>query len=200
MTKSQSTVECATLAQQHCLLQDGKQQLKQTDTNNYLPQEQDDQTPSALSTIAILRRHTMYDSLVLVKRFNPLLGTYNLEFPTTFQNAQSSQQHQKQNNLCSNNIGQDCCATKLVSVYLDDDDPMYLCNSNSTKNKSDILKFCEDEIVYVPMNGLMSRLENYDKVGITIDSRVYAFAIGLKTADQFMTSSSMKELHESPPQ
>lgn len=157
---------------------------------------------TTLSTIAILRRLAMYDSLVLVKRYRACINGYTLEFPTS--NLSTNQPNTNDN---ANNIQiqqqqqaheQDCRKTKLVSMYLDGDDPVYL-NQEEKRKDSCLCSPDQGEIVYVPMNGLMARLDNYDRHGVSIDSRVYAFAMGLKTAEIFMTSSSMKEIQETPP-
>lgn len=150
---------------------------------------------SALSTIAILRRHPMYDSLVLVKRYRACLNGHTLEFPTSdVTNRHTAMQMQTPAAVTKDH--EDCCKTKLVSVYLDGDDPIYQCQERRGKTG---IPSPEGEMVYVPMNGLLDRLDNYDRHGVSIDSRVYAFAMGLKTAEKFLTTSSMKEIQETPP-
>lgn len=134
-------------------------------------------------TIAIMRRHTMYDSLILVKQHRPDRKGYSLEFPTN--SNQKAAKSQSEN--------RETCKTKLTSVYLDGDDPMYLNVAESNG-----LNFENYEIVHVPLNGLLFRLDNYEKSGITVDGQVYAFALGLKTADKFLKSGSMKEIQETP--
>lgn len=145
----------------------------------------------SLSTIAILRRHPMYDSLVLVKKFRPSINGHILELPTSELNNGKQRKEGNEQNERTN----ECSRTKLISVYLDGDDPIYQSEQERYSNKM------EDgcELVYVPMNGLIDRLDNYDKQGVAIDSRVYAFAMGLKTAEKFLTSSAMKEIQETPP-
>lgn len=177
---------------------------------------------SPQSTIAILRRHPMYDSLVLVKKYRPCLDGYILEFPTSYTgNASASKpsdQTQTQeasprrtssteyDSILGEAYDAGCGRTKLVSVYLDGDDPIYQhklkqqngaggCNGGNGNGE----QHESGEVVYVPINGLLHRLNNYDKLGISIDSRVYAFAMGLKTAERFLTSSAEKEVQEAPP-
>lgn len=140
------------------------------------------ESASALSTIAILRRHPMYDSLMLVKRFRSSLNKYTLEFPTSGVSNEKKQP------------AADCCKTKLVSLYLDGDDPMYQCQENKCHNKLS----SGEEMVYVPMNGLLDRLDAYERLDVAIDDKVYAFAMGLKTAEKILTYSSMKEIQEAP--
>lgn len=178
-------IRCDVKAEYNGLTHDHLMINKQDETNVTTNSQQENQNnASALSTIAILRRNPMYDCLILQKRYRACLSGYTLEFPTS--NATSKH----------NSKEQDCCKTKLVSVYLDGDDPIYQCQERKSKHG---LLSPEGEIVYVPMNGLLARLDNYDRHGVSIDSRVYAFAMGLKTAEKFLTTSSMKEIQETPP-
>lgn len=193
MTREEVSVEYAGMTHDHLMM--NKQDIPQNQTNttnsNTMPTQENYNTVDALSTIAILRRHPMYDSLVLVKRYRECLNGYTLEFPTS--DVTNGKQQQQKTSPSEKN----CCKTKLVSVYLDGDDPIYQCQER--KNTSRGLSSPEGEIVHVPMNGLLNRLDNYDRHGISIDSRVYAFAMGLKTAEKFLTTSSMKEIQETPP-
>lgn len=170
------------------------------DNNIKTKQQPLDNSFDSLSTITILHRHPMYDSLVLIKKYKTCLKGYSLEFPTSDVNSK----HQSSNNYEneSNCMDKNCCKSKLVSLYLDGDDPIYqssLENRNVQKEKKNGLLSPEGEIVHVPINGLLERLNNYDRHGISIDSRVYAFAMGLKTAEKFLSTSSIKELQETPP-
>lgn len=106
-----------------------------------------------------------------------------------------------------------CRRRQLVSRFLDGDDPMYQspCAAQSGPLESILLsnpsgpfavqyddKGSVCELVHVPINGLLDRLKNYNESGIAVDSRVYAFAMGLKTAERILTTNSMKELQETP--
>lgn len=144
---------------------------------------------TALSTIAILRRHPMYDCLVLVKRYRACLNGYTLEFPTSERADSQNQSPSSKNSHCSR--------TKLVSICLDGDDPIYQCQEKNCKNNN--LSAQDGDLVYVPMNGLIDRLDGYGRRGISVDGRVYAFAMGLKTAERILRTDSMKEVQETPP-
>lgn len=204
MTREEVKVEFTGLTHDHLMI--NKQELNQQQavksnngidtTNNHSPtiENQQQNIQSALSTIAILRRHPMYDSLVLKKRFRACLNGYTLEFPTT--DIKSNITKQNNNHQHQSKEPKECCKTKLVTVYLDGDDPIYQCQEKRGCNS---LLPAEEEVVYVPINGLLDRLDNFDRHGVSIDSRVYAFAMGLKTAEKFLTTSSMKEIQETPP-
>lgn len=109
-----------------------------------------------------------------------------------------------------------CRRRQLVSRFLDGDDPIYQspCTAPSGPLENILLsnpqhpsgpfavqyddKGSVCELVHVPINGLLDRLKNYNESGIAVDSRVYAFAMGLKTAERILTTNSMKELQETP--
>lgn len=138
-------------------------------------------------TIAILRRHTMYDSLILVKRrAQGRSNAYVLEFPTSFLNDHNQNDPTYNENEIKIPDNEN---TKIITLYLNGDDPMHI---NGARAKG--LDLEQKEVVHVPLNGLLTRLKAYEQAGISVDNRVYAYAIGLKTADQFFKSSSMKEI------
>lgn len=190
-----------------------------------------DQESATCSTIAILRRHPMYDCLVLVKKYRACLGGYVLEFPETEQDLddcnggdrssttnQENQSIEEQQTEFSPNR---CNRRKLVSRFLDGDDPIYsqpvgelptgsgqgLCRRPTSDYLAGLVstlgRQTDDrgsigELVHVPINGLLDRLKNYTQSGLAVDGRVYAFAMGLKTAERFLTTSAMHELQETP--
>lgn len=185
MTREEVKLEYAGIAHDHLSVNKSSVDNQTIEANkSRMANAMSNQHESALSTIAILKRHPMYDSLILVKRYRDCLKGYTLEFPTSDVTQQAKENSKS------------CCKTKLVSLYLDGDDPIYQCQQG--KGKNDLLS-TGGETVYVPMNGLMDRLDSYERHGISIDSRVYAFAMGLKTAEKFMTISSVKEIQETPP-
>lgn len=179
----------------------------------------------ACSTIAILKRHTLYDSLVLVKKYRSCLEGYVLEFPSL--SCEESGDSKENSSICNRR--------KLVSRYLDGDDPWLDsyqpqmkatdCSEAGLATPSDlptnVIKSMElrqsaigpvlnaypqqiddlnqlCDLVHVPINGLMDRLRDYTESGISVDSKVYAYAMGLKTAERFLTNGSMREINEAP--
>lgn len=228
------------------------------------------QINSHCSAIAILKRHPMYDCLILVKKYRDCLGGYSLEFPVdktreheripTNESAHHhhDQKHESESEAASERevhqpqqvppltVRRNCNQRRLVSRFLDGDDPMYRAVFLSPRNSSS-LSLASDQgsnnapgqqhtddgevsaqvnvseqpqqlseeftlpfmsqiddrgeqcnLVHVPINGLLDRLESYTRNGVAVDSRVYAFAMGLKTAERMMTTKSMKELQETP--
>lgn len=248
-------------------------------------------TDELCSAISILKRHPKYDCLVLVKKYRRCLDGYALEFPidrireseriptneSAKHNTLAGQDEQEGENKPQDKIDgprgggnslSACSQRRLVSRFLDGDDPMYSpallytmsshsisalqdtsdddssssslrrqpqqqhvqfqqqaseANGNQAgagadddstiMNETDqvtvecvevpFMKQIDDkgeqcDLVHVPVNGLLDRLELYTRNGIAVDSRVYAFAMGLKTAERMMTTKSMKELQETP--
>ena len=186
-------------------------------SNNRLPISDNDELKNTCSAIAILRRHPMYDCLMLVKKYRACLNGYSLEFPAD---------RVQEDEVTDSEIGDSaqpataCNRHRLVSRFLDGDDPMFQAccvgstsagsensQSQSTQETDSIVtpfmaqvddKGDTCELVHVPINGLLDRLEGYTRTGVAVDSRVYAFAMGLKTAERIMTTKSMKELQETP--
>lgn len=54
-------------------------------------------------------------------------------------------------------------------------------------------EFDDIEIILLPINGLLDRLHEFCKKGTIVDSRVYAFAIGLKKGERLSQCSSKPE-------
>lgn len=176
------------------------------------------------STIAILRRHPMHDSLVLVKKFRACLNACALEFPTSLtcwsEASDASQCGDGEENNASLPRQRACCG-KLVSRFFDGDDPIEQGHLATATGNGNIdlaaiqqqqepqmpdaalpAQFDERgepcELVMVPINGLLDRLKNYTAANVAVDSRVYSFAMGLKTAERILTTSALKELQEAP--
>lgn len=210
----------------HALLDPQNQKDPEQMTSNKTLSETRKTTHHDCSTIAILRRHPMYDCLVLVKKFRNCLNGYSLEFPagglTTEEQLMSADEEDDDDGEHDDNedssvqkrAQKSCGRRKLVSRFLDGDDPMYqscCVNANCPENGTtcgEVLRLplelqSDDrgdtcELVHVPINGLLDRLKNYTRSGLAVDSRVYAFAMGLKTAERILTTNSMKELQETP--
>lgn len=111
--------------------------------------------------------------------------------------------------LCDNKL-------KLVSLIIDGDDPikndlLNQCSSGAASscsddddsgiNKHECTNECLDdiEVIPVPINGLLDRLNEYSRRNVVVDSRVYAFAIGLKKGEK-MAAQALKgeqvEMHQ----
>ncbi|XP_054158768.1 ADP-sugar pyrophosphatase-like [Oppia nitens] len=170
-------------------------------------QQSTEDTVSVLS-IAILRQHIRCDCLLLIKQYRPTLKAYALEFPAkivehTAIDEKSDEESDEETGEVAiedieNNTGYkstdihhispetaldpELCDGKvrLVSLVVDGDDPIKNGFINGHHNE----KHTEIEVHQVPINGLLDRLNEYSKRGIVVDSRVYAFAIGLKKGEK----------------
>ncbi|KAI2802620.1 hypothetical protein RDWZM_009997 [Blomia tropicalis] len=111
--------------------------------------------------------------------------------------------------LCDNKL-------KIVSMVIDGDDPirnnffsnlMTDCSSTNSLSSNDdhsngtnsnghvCSNQCLDdvEVIPVPINGLLDRLNEYSRRNIIIDSRVYSFAIGLKKGEKLAAAALKAE-------
>jgi hypothetical protein len=114
--------------------------------------ENSDQDDGLCSAIAILKRHPMYDSLVLVKKYRRCLGGYSLEFPidrvrepelAPTNESAHHQQHQQQVAQEELNAREEslasrakCGRRRLVTRFLDGDDPMLRAAFLALRNSS----------------------------------------------------------------
>lgn len=102
--------------------------------------------------------------------------------------------------------------TKLVSLLIDGDDPLQQLhpakclseshggNGNSSAKLGDSGHGHGDiiEVLQVPVNGLLDRLKEYANQGLIIDTRVYAFAIGLKKGERMAIAQFVPEEEMQP--
>ena len=89
---------------------------------------------------------------------------------------------------------------QFVSLTIDADDPLQSANCNNNNQSHDRSNGSHGDIVdvlKVPVNGLLERLERYHEAGYIIDSRVIAFAIGLKQGANLLKAEAVIE-NESP--
>ncbi|RWS24748.1 ADP-ribose pyrophosphatase-like protein [Leptotrombidium deliense] len=188
-------------------VQEGIQRTRKS-TSNALGQRN-------VCTIGILKRQIMCDSLVLVKQYRAPLKAYTLEFPARVIEPQGANPNFE--DIINREIEDDTGYTstdikhispltaldpvRLVSLLIDGDDPLQHPSPKSLSTDSD----SEDnnnghgqvvEVLQVPINGLLDRLNEYSKQGLVVDSRVYAFAIGLKKGEKLALSLVVPPMQE----
>ena len=86
-----------------------------------------------------------------------------------------------------------------MSLNIDADDPLQhpRCNNNNQSiggnegAHGDIV-----EVLKVPVSGLLDRLEQFDNQGIVVDSRVYAFAVGIQKGARLLQQGTAFEPEE----
>lgn len=85
---------------------------------------------------------------------------------------------------------------QFVSLNIDGDDPLQntrFKNNNQTAGGNHGAHGDIVEVMKVPIVGLLERLEQYDKQGMVIDSRVVAFAIGLQKGTNLLQPETILE-------
>jgi hypothetical protein len=169
-----------------------------------------------LCTIAVLRKQIMCDSLVLVKQYRAPLKAYTIEFPATVLDNTATPTKLAAKEIADDtgyssvvvkyispltSLEPDISDGKLqfVSLNIDGDDPMqhpHCQNNNQSVGGNygahgDIV-----EVIQVPIDGLLDRLEQYDRRGIIVDSRVVAFAIGLEKGAKLLRPETVVETEQ----
>jgi len=169
-----------------------------------------------LCTIAVLRKQIMCDSLILTKQYRAPLKAYTIEFPARVIDHTSPQdlaaQEVEDDTGYSNSVIQyispftslepDISDGKLqfVSLTIDGDDPMAqprCSNNNQSQDDNNGAHGDIVEVLKIPINSLIDRLEKYNQMGYVIDSRVYAFSIGLQRGANLLRAEQVLE-SESP--
>ncbi|XP_055929155.1 ADP-sugar pyrophosphatase-like isoform X2 [Argiope bruennichi] len=146
--------------------------------------------PDCVGSLAVLRRLLKYDCLILVKQYRPALKKYTLELPAGVVEPNEKPDETAIREL-KEETGYICSGVKHISPLTALDAGL----SNSTMKvvtlevNGDIVenhhpKQCDHdcniiEVLHIPVDELLTRLNEYSEQGIIIDSRVYCFAIGL---------------------
>jgi len=172
------------------------------------------QTDTTMCTIAVLKRQIRCDCLLLVRQYRAPHQRYTIEFPATVLNCRdtlndqfiverANREIQDDTGYTSTTIKHVSPATamdaditdgkvRLVSVSIDGDDPLQHASPANTfsfeSGHGHIV-----QLLQLPLNGLLDRLAQFSEYDI-IDSRVYAFAMGLQEGEKIAYSNmQMKE-------
>ncbi|XP_054721691.1 ADP-sugar pyrophosphatase-like isoform X2 [Uloborus diversus] len=150
----------------------------------------DDGTPDCVGSLAVLRRLLKYDCLILVKQYRPALKRYTLELPAGLVDPlekaeQTAIRELKEETGYTGSVvkhispltaldpGLSSCTMNVVTLEVNGDavENHYPQQSNHDEDQLDV--------IHIPINELLPRLNEYSEQGLIIDSRVYCFAIGL---------------------
>ncbi|XP_051007310.1 ADP-sugar pyrophosphatase [Acomys russatus] len=148
----------------------------------------------AVSIIPVLQRTLHYECIVLVKQFRPPMGGYCLEFPAGLIDDGESPEAAALRELeeetgykgdvaeCSPAVcmdpGLSNCTTHVVTVTINGDDAQNV----RPKPKPGDGEFVE--VISLPKNDLLTRLDALvAEEHLTVDARVYAYALALKHAN-----------------
>nr|XP_022302166.1 ADP-sugar pyrophosphatase-like isoform X1 [Crassostrea virginica] len=144
----------------------------------------------AVGIIAILKRMLKFDCIVLVIQYRPPMKCCTVEFPAGLVDAGESPEKAALRELYEEtgytasvkhvtpaicfDPGVGNTTVQLVSVEIDGDDE----KNQNPEQKTDESEFIE--VVRVPLNDLIERLNEYSSNGYSVDSRVYSYALGLQ--------------------
>jgi len=146
--------------------------------------------PDCVGTLAVLRRLLKYDCLILVKQYRPALKQYTLELPAglcdpTEKPYETAMRELKEETgymtnavkhtspLTALDPGLSRSTMKVVTLEVNGDQ----IENHFPKQRPQDAGLIE--VVHIPINELLTRLNDYSEQGYVIDSRVYCFAIGL---------------------
>jgi 8-oxo-dGTP pyrophosphatase MutT (NUDIX family) len=171
---------------------------------------------TTMATIAVLKRQIRCDCLLLVRQFRAPVGKYTIEFPATVVDGQGSldtvvqaanreiQDETGYTSTTFKHISPDTAMdadvtdgmVKLVSVSIDGDDPLqHAAPANTFSFESGHGHIVQ--LLQLPLNGLLERLRALAEQDV-IDSRVYAYAMGLQEGEKIAISNMLakEELNE----
>ena len=151
-----------------------------------------DATVDGVDMLAIIKKTGLDDQLILVKQFRPPMGGYTLEFPAGLLDPsetlgecavrelrEETGYHGSvlslESAVCMD-PGTSNCATSMVRVLVDGEDPRNVKPEASNAHEEG--EFIE--VITLPLTGLLQKLQEIAKSpNVTVDSRVYTFALGL---------------------
>lgn len=144
----------------------------------------------AVGIIAILKRMLKFDCIVLVLQYRPPMKCCTVEFPAGLVDAGESPETAAVRELYEEtgytasvkhvtpalcfDPGLGNTTVQLVTVEIDGNDE----KNQNPQQKTEESEFIE--VVLIPVDDLLQRLDDYAKSGYSVDSRVYSYALGLQ--------------------
>lgn len=147
-------------------------------------------TTDAVVSIPILRRTLYYDCTILVKQYRPPMKKYTIEFPAGLLDANETVEqcalrelkeetgyngtvkHVSPVTALDPGIGD--ATAQFVTIEVDGD---FKENQNPVAHQDDG-EFIE--VLVVPFDDLLAKLNEYAAAGLIVDSRIYSYAIALE--------------------
>ncbi|XP_013400637.1 ADP-sugar pyrophosphatase isoform X2 [Lingula anatina] len=144
----------------------------------------------AVVIMPVLKRLLKYDCVVLVKQYRPPMKCCTIEFPAGLIDAGESPEETAVRELeeetgytgkikhispvtCLDpGIGN--CTVCIATAEIDGDDPV----NKKPKAKLDDSEFIE--VISIPVNELLERLNEFAKQDVVVDARVYTYAVAIK--------------------
>ncbi|XP_067683747.1 ADP-sugar pyrophosphatase-like [Haliotis asinina] len=144
----------------------------------------------AVFVIPILKRTLKYDCVVLVKQYRPPMKAYTLEFPAGLVDKGETPEETAVRELHEEtgysgkvkHISPVTCldpgigntSVRVVTVEIDGDEDI----NTSPKPRLEETEFID--ILVVPMEELLNKLNEMARTGVVIDSRVYTYAVAME--------------------
>ncbi|XP_077869743.1 ADP-sugar pyrophosphatase-like isoform X2 [Saccoglossus kowalevskii] len=138
----------------------------------------------AVCIVAILKRLLHYDCIVLVKQYRPPMKCYTVEFPAGLLDPNESiedtaKRELKEETGYTGKVRHSGLAQ--ITIHIDGDDPINKKPTQRTEDGEFI------EVLHVPVYDLLKKLQVLSKEDdIVIDSRVYAYALGLSQSYELL--------------
>ena len=172
----------------------------------YVNKNPDKSVPDSVQVIALLKRNLHHNCIVLVQQFRPPVGCFSIEFPAGLIDAKDEnvgdaalrELHEETGytgvvtdgeyleHPVSLDPGCETSTITTVHVTIDGDDPKNI-DCVQHLDEAEFIK-----VLLVPVRELLTRLNQFmidKKEKYIIDSRLYAFAIGLHMG----TTSNFKD-------
>ncbi|XP_052285942.1 ADP-sugar pyrophosphatase-like isoform X2 [Dreissena polymorpha] len=143
--------------------------------------------PDAVVIIPILRRNLHYDCTILVKQFRPAFCKYTIEFPAGLLDPNETVETCAKRELKEEtgytgvvkhstpasalDGGMSNSTAQFLTVQIDGDLP----ENQNPEQKSEFI-----EVLTVPMDELLSKLNEYSTEGMVVDSRLYMYALAME--------------------
>ncbi|XP_021351009.1 ADP-sugar pyrophosphatase-like [Mizuhopecten yessoensis] len=144
----------------------------------------------AVCVIAVLKRLLKFDCLVLVKQYRPPMKGYTLEMPAGLIDKNETAEQTAVRELKEEtgykatvkhsspftcmDAGTENATVQVVTAEIDGDTDDNK-NPQTNPEESEFI-----EVVHVPMNDLLGKLNEFAKSGVCVDSRLYSYAIGME--------------------
>lgn len=148
----------------------------------------------AVTILPILRRTLKYDCVICIKQYRPPMKTHTLEFPAGLIDAGEDVQTAALRELREEtgytatvkhvspatclDPGTEDCTMQIVTAEIDGDDAANVKPEQQPEESEFI------EVLTIPVDEMLTKLNEYAEAGVVVDARVYSYAIALAQAQK----------------